>query len=104
MSVISMEMIWTVPVTLLSSGQDMKERYESLAATRADLVQNAVNLQQLLVKLKQSEVRDAAQTQTVRGERRCSNRSEHRMCKRSMHLHSQFCFFVVILLCKSQFY
>ena len=62
MSVISMEMIWTVPVTLLSSGQDMKERYESLAATRADLVQNAVNLQQLLVKLKQSEVRDAAQT------------------------------------------
>lgn len=36
---------------------DMKERFESLAATRADLVQNAVNLQQLLVKLKQSESR-----------------------------------------------
>lgn len=36
---------------------DMKERYESLAATRADLVQNAVNLQQLLLKLKQSESR-----------------------------------------------
>ncbi|XP_043226568.1 uncharacterized protein LOC122383834, partial [Amphibalanus amphitrite] len=38
---------------------DMKERYESLAATRADLVQNAVNLQQLLLKLKHSENRAA---------------------------------------------
>ncbi|XP_037071281.1 uncharacterized protein LOC119092424, partial [Pollicipes pollicipes] len=36
---------------------DMKERYETLSATRADLVQNAVNLQQLLVKLKESENR-----------------------------------------------
>ena len=38
----------------------MKDRYESLTATRADLVQNAVNLQQLLLKLKQSEVSSAA--------------------------------------------
>jgi len=44
----------------LKDAPDMKERYEKLLATRADLVQNAVNLQQLLNKLKQSESRASA--------------------------------------------